>query len=152
GGDRAGATRDFPARGHGREPAGRPTPSAARRPSNWMGLAQRTVQRERQTNGQTDLTDDERKSCVVASRSSSVKSVPPFVCRSLRPSHAVNTLRTGENCASASQRASAILATISRASGRLTPQDGSSTRHLATVRSQPQVHGVALSFCSASTL
>src|SRR5204862_2267829 len=41
-------------------------------------------------------------------------------------------------------------ATIWRASGRLTPQLGSSTRHLATVRSHPHVHASAFSFCNAS--
>ena len=44
----------------------------------------------------------------------------------------------------------AICLTISRASGRLTPQAGSSTRHFATVRSQPHVHDAEFSFCSAS--
>src|SRR5262249_21378863 len=39
--------------------------------------------RERQTNGGTDLTDDEREATTHDFRSSSVRSVCPFVCRSL---------------------------------------------------------------------
>src|SRR5262245_1958151 len=50
-----------------------PWPADSTRVGRMPVKRQRTVQRERQTNGQTDRTDDERKSSLVASRSSSAK-------------------------------------------------------------------------------
>jgi DNA-binding response OmpR family regulator len=66
---------------------------------------------------------------------------------SRRPAPA-KKLRDRDSCRG--QGVPAICLTICRASGRLTPHVGSSTRQRATVRSQPHVHGWAFSCCSAS--